>query len=106
MPWPYSRTAGLSRQGSAGVINTGFDFAVARYNSDGALDSSFGKVTTDFGPVTPDIVGTTDQPFAVAVQSDGKIVAAGQADSISAAPSHWRATRREALRQSGPSLST
>jgi hypothetical protein len=33
-------------------IGEGFDFAVARYNSDGTLDSSFvtnGKAITDFG---------------------------------------------------------
>jgi len=69
--------------GSAGTINRGFDFAVARYNSDGTLDASFGKVATDFGPVIPDLVGTSDQAFAVAVQADGKIVAAGLAESIS-----------------------
>jgi uncharacterized delta-60 repeat protein len=49
------------------------DFALARYNADGSLDSTFGggdgKVTTDFG-------GTGDA-HAVAVQGDGKIVAAG-----------------------------
>jgi uncharacterized delta-60 repeat protein len=48
------------------------DFCLARYNSDGSLDTSFdadGKVTT---------VGTgSDRARAVAVQSDGKIVAAG-----------------------------
>jgi len=59
--------------GSAGIINTGFDFALARYNRDGTLDASFGKVTTDFA-------AGTDQAFAVAVQADGKIVAAGQSD--------------------------
>lgn len=51
------------------------DFALARYNADGALDSSFGvggKVTTDF-------FGFFDQAFAVTIQPDGKIVAAGSA---------------------------
>ncbi len=51
------------------------DFAVARYNPDGSLDSSFslnGKVTTDFA-------GDRDEAFAVALQPDGKIVAAGTA---------------------------
>lgn len=49
------------------------DFALARYNSDGSLDNSFdgdGKVVTDFA-------GTGDLAFAVAIQVDGKIVAAG-----------------------------
>lgn len=48
------------------------DFLLARYNSDGSLDASFdadGIVTTDFGE--------TEIAFGVALQSDGKIVAAG-----------------------------
>jgi uncharacterized delta-60 repeat protein len=48
------------------------DFALARYNADGSLDASFGiggKVTTD--------IGLFDVAFAVAIQADGKIVAAG-----------------------------
>ena len=50
-----------------------FDFALARYNSNGTLDASFGtggKVTTDFN-------GVADRAFAVAIQTDGKIVVAG-----------------------------
>ena len=62
---------------AAGTTSTpgvgGFsDFALARYNSDGSLDATFGsggKVTTDFG-------GGAE---AVALQPDGKIVAAGSA---------------------------
>jgi uncharacterized delta-60 repeat protein len=55
----------------------GFDFAMARYNTDGSLDTSFdsdGKVTTDFG-------NFSDVASGVAIQSDGKIVAAGKAGS-------------------------
>lgn len=51
------------------------DFGVARYNPDGSLDTSFngtGKVTTVFG-------ASTDEAYAVAIQTDGKIVAAGRA---------------------------
>jgi uncharacterized delta-60 repeat protein len=51
----------------------GADFAVARFNTDGALDATFGgdgKVTTDF-------THGDDPANAVAVQPDGKIVAAG-----------------------------
>ena len=50
-------------------------FAVARYNVDGSLDGTFsgdGKVTTDF-------TRREDLAYAVAIQSDGKIVAAGRA---------------------------
>jgi len=51
------------------------DFGLARYNGDGTLDASFGKVTTDFG-------GYQDQGFAVAVQPDGKIVVAGDGGTL------------------------
>jgi uncharacterized delta-60 repeat protein len=53
--------------------SNGNDFALARYLTNGALDTSFdtdGKVTTDFG-------GSGNQARAVQVQTDGKIVAAG-----------------------------
>ena len=52
-------------------------FALARYNSDGTLDASFGgdgKVETDFTP-------RRDGASCVAIQADGKIVAAGWANS-------------------------
>ena len=48
------------------------DFAVIRYTADGRLDQGFGtdgKVTTDFG--------FTEAVLALALQSDGKIVAGG-----------------------------
>lgn len=50
------------------------DFALARYNSNGSLDSGFGSggmVTTDFTP--------SDQAFALGLQSNGKVVVAGSA---------------------------
>ncbi len=55
------------------VGGTGSDFALARYNADGSLDSSFdgdGKLTTDLG-------GGGDGGADVAVQADGKIVVVG-----------------------------
>ena len=57
--------------GSTSSGNNG-DFALARYNSNGSLDTAFdtdGKVTTDFGG--------SEAGFAVALQPDGKIVVAG-----------------------------
>ena len=51
---------------------SGSDFGLARYNSDGSLDGTFGasgKVVTSFGPF--------DAAFALALQPDGKLVAAG-----------------------------
>ena len=52
------------------------DFAVVRYESDGSLDTTFDRD----GKVTTDIAGTGDYARSVAIQSDGKIVAAGRAD--------------------------
>jgi uncharacterized delta-60 repeat protein len=74
---------GVAAQGDGKIVAAGYtrdpakgsDFAVARYNRDGSLDSGFGdggKVRTDFG-------GTDDRGSAVAVQPDGKIVVAGWA---------------------------
>jgi len=67
--------------GGSNLNGTNFNsrFALARYNSDGTLDTSFGtggKVTTDF---------SLHQDFAtgVAIQADGKIVAAGLANNHS-----------------------
>ena len=51
-----------------------FDFAVARYNTDGSLDATFdgdGRASTDLNG------GASDQAFAVAIQGDGKIVVGG-----------------------------
>jgi uncharacterized delta-60 repeat protein len=54
------------------VVNNLANFALARYNSNGTLDTTFGsggKAVTDFG--------ADDRAFSVALQADGKIVAAG-----------------------------
>lgn len=50
------------------------DFLLVRYNIDGTRDSSFGSD----GIATGDNNGLVDAPNAIAVQSDGKIVAFGQ----------------------------
>ncbi len=53
------------------------DFVLVRYNDNGSLDTSFdgdGQVLTDF-------INGNDQAFAVAVQTDGKIIAAGYASN-------------------------
>ncbi len=78
-----AKTVALQADGkivAAGDSSTGsdLDFALARYNTDGSLDTTFngdGKVTTDFN-------GSSDQAFGLAVQADGKIVAAGSASMI------------------------
>ena len=51
------------------------DFAVVRYTADGVLDTGFG--TTSSGIVITDIGSNPDAAHSVAIQSDGKIVAAG-----------------------------
>ena len=61
--------------GSAGATNISQDFALARYNADGSLDTSFsgdGTQTTD--------LGGTNVASGVAIQGDGKIVAVGEAE--------------------------
>ncbi|HEX7999045.1 MAG TPA: FG-GAP-like repeat-containing protein [Pyrinomonadaceae bacterium] len=55
------------------AFNGGYSFALVRYNQNGSLDNSF---DTD-GKVTTSILGNNDVARAVAVQPDGKIVAAG-----------------------------
>lgn len=50
------------------------DFALVRYNSDGTIDTGFGSG----GTITTDVAGDTDVVQAIAIQSDGKIVAAGR----------------------------
>jgi uncharacterized delta-60 repeat protein len=55
----------------ANAIN--FDFAVARYNSDGSLDDNFGS----HGVVNTDLGSENDAATGLAIQSDGKIVLAG-----------------------------
>lgn len=75
-----SRSVAIQRDGKsvvAGSSNQGpvrsTDFALARYNRDGSLDSSFGaggRVVTDFG-------GRQQGLRDVAIAGDGKIVVAG-----------------------------
>lgn len=63
---------------AAGVSNASgtYDFALARYRPDGALDTTFGTegmVTTDFGD-------SYDWAYALVLQPDRKIVLAGVSD--------------------------
>ena len=53
------------------------DISVARLNAIGALDTSFGTG----GALRVDFFGGSDDAFAVAIQADGKIVAAGVAQN-------------------------
>lgn len=58
------------------VVSGKLQFAVARYNTDGTIDSTFdadGVLTTAFGTIS-------DQAFSVSIQQDGKVVVAGSTD--------------------------
>jgi len=70
----YARAVAIQSDGKI-VVAGGPFFALARYNTDGSLDTSFdgdGKVITRF-----DETANAKAANAVAIQSDGKIVAAG-----------------------------
>ena len=55
----------------------GVNFAVARFNSDGTLDATFGGGD---GMVTTDFQGTADSASAMVIQGDGRIIVAGNTD--------------------------
>ena len=61
------------------VTNLVIDFGLARYNADGSLDTTF----DGDGLLTTDIAGAFDSCSALAIQLDGKILAAGYADNDS-----------------------
>ncbi|HVS36074.1 MAG TPA: Ig-like domain-containing protein, partial [Gemmataceae bacterium] len=63
-------TAGMRYNGTSPNY---WDFAVSRYNPDGSLDATFGGA----GTVITDLSGQSDQPHAVVIQPDGKIVVGG-----------------------------
>jgi uncharacterized delta-60 repeat protein len=67
--------AGFTRHGGADDTN---DFAVARLNTDGRPDNSFGTG----GKVTVDFAGATDEAAGLALRPDGAIVVSGWTRSI------------------------
>jgi uncharacterized delta-60 repeat protein len=70
-----ARSVAVQVDGRIVVAGDGVGFELARYTRDGTLDGSFsgdGKQVTDFG-------GGTNGASGVAVQGDGKLVAAGYA---------------------------
>lgn len=88
---PFGRSASAMAIQSDGKIvvsgvqnNGGYnDFAVARLNADGSLDTTFdtdGKVTTDTG-------GRGERTYSVAIQTDGKIIVAGETNDDG--PTDW-----------------
>jgi uncharacterized delta-60 repeat protein len=67
--------AGTDYVNFSGDSSSNTDFALARYNTDGSPDPSFGGT----GQVTTDFNGFNDDAFSVLVQPDGRIVAVGSA---------------------------
>ena len=75
---------GVTIQDNGKIVVAGFsyngdnnDYAVLRYNSDGSLDTTF----DDDGIVTTAIGSHNDYATSVAIQNDGKIVAAGRSSN-------------------------
>lgn len=81
---------GVAVQSDGKVVVAGYtgtsnrDFAVARYNSNGTLDTSFG-----IGGKASTLIGNySEECYGVAIQSDGKIVLAGYSGSTAASSSY------------------
>lgn len=67
---------------AAGYVGSAFDqFVIMRFDGNGVLDTSFGSG----GIVEAGIAGHSAQSYGLALESDGKIVAAGQSVSVSPA---------------------
>lgn len=77
----------IQPDGKLVVAGGAFQVVLARYNPDGTLDPGFGvggRVITDRGLVEG---GGQEAAMALAIQSDGKLVAAGLASNRAAQPS-------------------
>ena len=88
----YAHSVAIQSDGkivAAGTVHgSNDDFALVRYNTDGSLDTNFdsdGKVTTAIG-------SGDDYAYSVAIQSDGKIVAAGYSTTVVTTTLHSCAT--------------
>jgi uncharacterized delta-60 repeat protein len=79
--WDFAYSVAIQTDGKIIVVGDtkdtyGYIIAVVRYNADGSLDTTFssdGRQTTDIGSDTSD-----DSGYSVAIQTNGKIVVAGQ----------------------------
>jgi uncharacterized delta-60 repeat protein len=69
--------------GIDGSVGGGGDFYLGRLNSDGTADTGFGSNGTGFVTTPIGTVGTDSYVNAVALQNDGKILAAGRSSSLS-----------------------
>jgi uncharacterized delta-60 repeat protein len=76
--------AGVSKRSVQGPPNIASDFLIARYDADGALDPTFGSGGS---VVTAPLGGVDDaSAAALAIQSDGKLVAAGSVARFTGQP--------------------
>jgi uncharacterized delta-60 repeat protein len=69
--------------GPANYYTTPFAFDLARYNPNGTLDTTFGS-----GGMVTAPIGANSEAWAVAIQADGKVVAAGQSEPDGTG--HWQ----------------
>lgn len=72
-----------------GTKKTGYDFAVARYNANGSVDTAFGNG----GVATADFSGLTDRIRALAIDGNNNIVAAGSSRGSSLASDNFAVAR-------------
>lgn len=75
--------------GVSGFINEFGDYAVARYNTDGSLDSGFGTN----GMLTTDFMTFSDRSNAIAIAPDGKIVVSGYSNIVNNGPYDFSVAR-------------
>ncbi len=75
-----SGASGVSIQPDGKIVASGYsytgsttDFAIVRYNIDGSLDTTF---DADGKAITP-VLNSFDEAYSLAIQPDGKLVAAG-----------------------------
>jgi uncharacterized delta-60 repeat protein len=83
-PFPYGlsdaalQTDGkILVSGTAGIPYTNWDFALARYNTNGSLDTTFGGVD---GIITFDFNNSNDIASAITLDSQGRAVVAGRSE--------------------------
>ena len=70
-------TLGIDQNHTCSISD--WDFVLRRYNNDGSLDNTFAPQTAFFGSLNSmDNNYSADHAFAVAIQGDGKIIAAGR----------------------------
>jgi uncharacterized delta-60 repeat protein len=70
----------VAGQGTVDPLTTGSDFVLARYNTDGSLDATFGTngiVTTDLSATSSAGYYTYDAAQSLAIQPDGNMILSG-----------------------------